>query len=122
MCFFAARISWAPAVKVGATIASTNCETIAAAASASTGTLSPITPPYAETGSVSRALPYASAAVSPSPTPQGLLCLMIAQAGVSNSATSESAASRSTMLLNESSFPWSLRAEAIDGPVAATSR
>ena len=48
------------------------------------------------------------------PVPQGFVCLTITQAGSSISVTSLQAASRSRMLLNESSLPCILRAAATE--------
>ena len=45
--------------------------------------------------------------VSPTATPQGLLCLMIAAAGQLELASSRRPESRSSRLLNDSSLPWS---------------
>jgi len=55
-----------------------------------------ITPPNADTGSHAKALRYASSVEPPSPTPQGLVCLMMAQTVSSNSYASCQAASAST--------------------------
>ena len=48
-----------------------------------------------------------------SATPHGLACFTITQAGLLNSLTHSQAASASTILLYESSFPWIISALAI---------
>src|ERR1035438_4532792 len=69
-------------------MASTKILATSRAASASTVRLMPMTPPKAETGSHSRALRQASASEGCSAQPHGLVCLMMATAGESNSAAS----------------------------------
>jgi hypothetical protein len=78
---------------------------MACAAASSRGRLTATTPPKALTGSQASARAWASASVAPVPTPQGLACLTIAQAGAANSVTSSKAASASAMLLRPSSLP-----------------
>ena len=73
----------------------------------STTVLNAITEPKAETGSVECALRNASAAAPATAMPQGVVCLMMQQAGrLGQLATAHIAASRSSRLLKESSFPW----------------
>ena len=62
-------------------------------------------PPNAEVGSVLKERSYASLIDFASATPHGLACLTITQAGLLNSLTHSQAASASTILLYESSFP-----------------
>ncbi len=71
-------------------------------------------PPNADMGSHSQARVYASSGWAPIAVPQGFVCFTITQAGSGSSVTRRQAASRSRMLLNESSLPWSLRAEATE--------
>ena len=54
---------------------------IASAIARVTGRLVATTPPYAETGSHSKALRYAASMSSPLAMPHGLACLMIATVG-----------------------------------------
>ncbi len=104
--FFFERMSSASFSKRGPTTTSRNMSFSASTAAASTQTLNGTIPPKADSGSVSFALRNAFSAVSPSPTPQGLVCLMMAHAVFGRSQTSAHAASRSRMLLYESSLPW----------------
>ena len=80
---FVVRISMAAGSKPGATMASTNCPGSAStsAVAASTGRLKPNTEPKALTGSPAKACRVASANVSATAAPQGLLCLITATAG-----------------------------------------
>ena len=103
------RISTASSLNRGAIRTSRNWPDSASASSASTGRLRQITPPNADTGSHANARRYASSAEPPTAQPHGLLCLMIAQAGSSNSPTSSRPALRSSTLLNDSSLPPSCR-------------
>ena len=66
--------------KLGATTASTNNSASAVAVSASSTVLKPTTDPNADTGSVARALRYASSGVLPSAMPHGVVCLMMTHA------------------------------------------
>ena len=66
-----------------------------------------MTPPKALCGSVDSAPVNASPTDAPTAQPQGLLCLMIAAAGTSNSSISRRPESRSSRLLNDSSLPCS---------------
>ena len=85
---------------------STNRLATAFAVASSTGTVNAITEPNAETGSQASAFLYASSAVSPTASPHGDVCFTMAQAvSVENGSTASSAPSRSSRLLNESSFP-----------------
>jgi len=70
--------------------------TSACAVSRSTGRLTATMPPNDESRSASRARTYASAADVPVAAPQGLVCLITAAAGSSNSSTMRAAASRSS--------------------------
>src|SRR5713101_8415488 len=110
--FFAAKSALAFSSNPGAAIHSTNSFATSSAVAASTTRLNASTPPNAETGSHARAFKYASSSVFCSAVPQGLLCLMITVAGFSNSAARLRAASKSTKLLYDSSFPWSCFAAA----------
>src|SRR5207253_5323063 len=83
--FLAANVARADSSNEGAAITSRKSLAISPAASASIGRFTPITPPNADTGSHSRAFLYASARVLPVAVPQGLVCLIIAQTGSSNS-------------------------------------
>ena len=83
------------------------CSCRRSASAASTGRLSAITPPNAESGSQASAFSYASPTSSAIAAPQGLLCLTITHAGSSNSSSSRRAESRSRTLLNESARPCS---------------
>ena len=112
--FFLANTARASSEKPGAMTASTNISAMVAAVSPSTSRFRPITPPNALVGSQSRAATYASRGVAARATPHGLLCLMMQQAGSSKARTTSSAASRSTMLLYESSLPWSCSARATE--------
>jgi len=60
-----------------------------------------------------RAAANAFSRVSPIATPHGLLCLTMTAAGASNSRASRQAASRSRMLLNDSSLPCNWRTPAM---------
>ena len=71
-------------------------------------------PPNADMGSHSQARAYASWALAPIAVPQGFVCLTMTQAGSGSSVARRQAASRSRMLLNESSLPCSLRADAME--------
>ena len=91
----------------GATTTSTNRSLMACAVARSTTVLKAMTEPNAETGSVARAFRKASAAVAATAMPQGVVCLMMQQAGrVGQQATAHIAASMSSRLLKESSLPW----------------
>ena len=92
----------------GATTTSTKRSLIAWAVARSTTVLNATTEPNAETGSVARALAERlDRRCAPTAMPQGVVCLMIAQAGrVLQHATAHIAASMSSRLLNESSLPW----------------
>jgi hypothetical protein len=92
----------ASSVASGAMMTSVKMSVIARAASASSVRLSATMPPKADVVSQASALRYAATRLSPSATPHGLACLMMAQAAVragSNSATHSKAASVSLMLL-----------------------
>ena len=80
------------------------------AVAASTARFSPSTEPNALSGSPSIARCRASASVSATAAPQGLLCLMTTAAGSAKLRTIASALSRSSRLLYESSLPCSCRA------------
>src|SRR4051794_25618942 len=102
---FEERIASASSVNLGAKTTSQNCLTSASANSASTGRLTVTTPPKADSGSQAKARSYASIGEPAAAQPHGLLCLMIAQVGTSNSCTSSRAELRSSTLLNDSSRP-----------------
>ena len=72
-------------------------------------------PPKAETGSQRSARSQAWASEAPSDTPQGLACLTMTIAGLSNSATHSKAASVSFRLLKDSSLPCTWVAVAMPG-------
>ena len=80
---------------------------IATAVTRSTTVLNATTPPNADCGSDDNAFLNASSAVPAMAMPQGVVCLMIAQAGtLCHNEAVHIAASRSRMLLKESSLPW----------------
>src|SRR5882672_7406843 len=110
--FFAAKTALAFSSNPGAAMHSTKSFATSSAVAASTTRLNASTPPNAETGSHASAFKYASRRAACSAVPQGLLCLMITATGLENSAARLRAASRSTKLLYESSFPWSCFAAA----------
>ncbi len=103
------KISNDPASNEGAIIISTNSllSRIYSAICVVHSWLSAITQPKADIGSTWCARMRAVVIVSADATPQGLVCLMTAAVGRSKSFTSSRAPSASTMLLNESSLPWS---------------
>src|SRR6185369_10839843 len=80
------------------------------AAAAPTSLLNATTPPNAETGSHATAFSYAASTVSATATPQGVVCLITAQAACAEPDQADAvmhAASISRMLLKDSSFPCS---------------
>ena len=108
MFFFSVNFSIASPEKSGATRHSMNSFDINSAVSPSTGRFTAITEPNALTGSVAKARLYASASESPTPSPHGVVCLMIATAGRGDLAKGDrlsNAPSKSRILLYERSFP-----------------
>ena len=102
----AAKTARASSWNEGATTTSTKRSLIAWAVARSTTVLNPTTEPNADTGSVARALRNASAAEPATAIPHGVVCLMTLQAGrLLQQATAHMAASMSSRLLKESSFP-----------------
>src|SRR5690606_27698563 len=94
-------------VKTGATTASTNRSAAASAVAndSSTGRLTAITPPNADTGSDASAAGKAAAAVGPIASPQGDRCLTTTTAGRRNDSAARQAASRSRRLVYDNSLP-----------------
>jgi len=88
-----ARISDAAGSASGAITTSTKICAIASAVAASSARLTATMPPQALTGSPASALSQAARKLAPIAATHGLACLMIATAGVANSATSSKAAS-----------------------------
>src|SRR3990167_6696051 len=89
---FSAKIARLSLAYAGAITTSIKILAIALATSALHGLFNATIPPKADCVSASNARLYASSMVAPNATPQGLACLMITQAGVSNSRTQVNAA------------------------------
>ena len=100
--------------KPGAITASTKTPASFWAVASSTLRFRATMPPKADIGSHSQARSQAWSGPAPTAVPHGFVCFTITQAGSLNSVTSRQAASRSRMLLKESSLPCSLRAAATE--------
>ena len=103
--FFFARIVIAWLLNDGATITSRKSPSTARAHSSSNSSFTPMMPPNAETGSASIAERSASPMLDPRAAPHGLVCLITAADGFGIALARRIAASRSSRLLYESSFP-----------------